>query len=1556
MRVALWIFGGKWPSHNFLGREGARKTRKMRGNERKAPDPGGSAGIRSDPGVKDSAKDLPSFSRSETTTGMGSSEKSTWQTVSGTGSKRQRRDAKEETTPKTPESKGTKIGKQELPKENPGTSTTNHPARPLGGNRQGAFGQHPAPKLKENIRNYTEAIKFPICMEEIEEASFDYILIHGFPMVMSKDVEAIETMIQEIATTRNLQLKQQSNFIDQKNDICLEEKGCFAVLVNIKPTRTRQYVIGVQIENPVYIAERARPLKPFLSGTFIKTRLATAIKNGVVQKLGVVRGLEGSLDEVCLRLTWLQIYGKHRINNEFTVVAAHFLQCNGPEERRRWMHISAGYILTPELEGDTLTTAYEELKMFQRTNVLAKAGPMPGVLELEGVFKYEIYRTLTEFYAARHAQRALLKCRRILQISGFEDKINPKEILEAAELDGLYDKTQVAVIFSNEDNRYYKGPTKRQEFYVAFNTEVPSKEPKAYGKLHDLSGGRVQINPIELTPGMQQLIAQISEVCQHEGMKASPWTRYFPETEDLEREPKTTPPKILHRTATANISYKTIVTGEQATARTREQQNRDTAANTTTKIEPTTSKSTSSMGFKIQDEWFSEDEKELDRRVEEHMARQRSTNTTQTKPESTKPQQPKAHTEDILTEIKKLAQQQAQMMEWAKDIQAKLDILVTYQQANGNSQNIDEEGATQSKTPPQQGRNRVRRDRKKETHPHNQHANANFKEDSPEQADSMQVEPEENQESTTPPRTNNATAINAHETPTPLETYQHREPICINTTNMAPPPHTTKSSEEPRNAEMDQDDSELIKYGEITRSTKKLRHGAGSSRTQGDTNTSPNETPNLLDQITGTRRRREDQLKPIDIACDDEAVVIRELENKTATLVFKNTKKDDEGNPIESTHYVTLTAQEIAQYTEEVNSLIARAPDEEKLFLQEIITTDEKVMGKKTKINLNNASAHCISKSILRIEGYTRLIGAFYEDTPEISQSADQAPHPLQPTLEMVESTEDNIDPELEEEETPEEETSIPTEFTTLTPNNRLTETKSLRQVQQTLRTLSQESIWGTASVNGNISHRLEYAAQTLISDEEVTCIAAGEYFPDCGDDEIDRQADTNPHCLHVTESDLRYKIDGEFIGCPGLGVINLGDNIRKGTKIGEFRDGEKIYYDEVQRRIKEGKGEYIILPTQAPHLHGPYFDFHKSVKEGTCKMSRVNAPGGLYDKATGKKATANCSIHSYKTKDGQYVIYLKATKTIRNGEELLYNYGKDYKMTLHGKTSFTLLTYEQHLYKEMYDLDLQLAVDFSRISIKHKGYTLRMTSLLNSILMHELLKDQVKTNKTEIKRLLTTVGEYTITREISSTPAKWNRGNGFCGIESLYTAHCQAKGDNSEICTNSMSPPEIHNFRKSQINNFCAGMLSELPQQYVDKPMYREDTERALHHLQLVMQIEDYIPMEYWLPTTIMPLLDPETPKAIWIRQTNKDGTTSNCEMVETITQAPHQTYIFNYQQILEILTINQHIRFGNAHYEWTSRQPGLNAVLDKLMDILTDAIYLQIREREAAFLTTDV
>ena len=482
-------------------------------------------------------------------------------------------------------------------------------------------------------------------------------------------------------------------------------------------------------------------------------------------------------------------------------------------------------------------------------------------------------------------------------------------------------------------------------------------------------------------------------------------------------------------------------------------------------------------------------------------------------------------------------------------------------------------------------------------------------------------------------------------------------------------------------------------------------------------------------------------------------------------------------------------------------------------------------------------------------------------------------------------------------------------------------------------------------------THRMNLDIQRQMYDDSIITKPGGWTVPES--DDVDHDEETNPNGLHVTESELRYKRkddeEGEYSGHPGLGVVNNYSPLSKGTILGYFNNPEHLTWAEASRRIASGIGEYIILPTQAKTETGPYLDFHKAVNSQSpkerCIMSRVNAPGGLINPSTRTRATANCSLHSHKTKDGEFIVYLKASRKIKRGEELLYNYGNSYKITLHEKESSTHINYGAHVYKELDELDLELIKRICNAKGIHNGYTLMIPSSCYPIFSHELRKAAVRKNKREIARLLKDSIQFYLMREVRGPKTIKNRGSGFCSYESLYTAHCSSKENQEEEIPDSSSTRAQ---RYARIGSFCEQMKQELETNFpIDvRPPEIQEIVRKLT-VAGASTGHASLPVEYWLSTTNLPVLDTSTPKAVWTGQMEGRQETSEYEIVETISNYPDNTYRFTYEQLSKVMNEYQHIRYRNSHFESTVRQSGLLYTLDRLVENLASSIYIIVKER---------
>jgi hypothetical protein len=159
----------------------------------------------------------------------------------------------------------------------------------------------------------------------------------------------------------------------------------------------------------------------------------------------------------------------------------------------------------------------------------------------------------------------------------------------------------------------------------------------------------------------------------------------------------------------------------------------------------------------------------------------------------------------------------------------------------------------------------------------------------------------------------------------------------------------------------------------------------------------------------------------------------------------------------------------------------------------------------------------------------------------------------------------------------------------------------------------------------------------------------------------------TNPPAMAPPDLRLRARCSVQVSPCrtldpaSNLYTLPVGDGlfaeqlIPCGDAIAEFT-GQVIAATLLPSREAEGHGGYAVALS-----HGWVLDCFESRRRGECLASAANSPARLWDNLRGKKAMANASLVVSKGTQGLRV-YLRATRRIRPGQEVLVSYQSGYR------------------------------------------------------------------------------------------------------------------------------------------------------------------------------------------------------------------------------------------------------------------------------------------------------
>lgn len=365
-----------------------------------------------------------------------------------------------------------------------------------------------------NIGSKVVEVKLPCRLTGCEQR-YQNIVIQGFPMKIRGEDELVGKLVEQFTLKMNITPT-------GKMEVILEEKGCFAVLIGIKELRTSAKSLSCRVE-----LEEIN-IKPLLVGTLIEAEVADVIYGKTHMILGVIRGMEGSGEEVNLKLHVLERFVKANVTKKAGIVIANFLQPygKGKTTKLKWLNMFSGYVLTPLLQGEELTRAYNALKIFARSarnDDHQSYGSFPRTISV-GAFKFEVYQNLSKLYAARFGQEELLTSKRLIRLQGVTSEASTEDIEKAITADGLYELRDLEAIFGNRTGINHK------EIFLSFRQEHPAKPVATDGELAKLAadGRSIQVQTVDCGPGTAMLREQKKKLVLEEG-GTSPWISQFRE-------------------------------------------------------------------------------------------------------------------------------------------------------------------------------------------------------------------------------------------------------------------------------------------------------------------------------------------------------------------------------------------------------------------------------------------------------------------------------------------------------------------------------------------------------------------------------------------------------------------------------------------------------------------------------------------------------------------------------------------------------------------------------------------------------------------------------------------------------------------------------------------------------------------------------------------------------------------------------------------------------------------------------------------------------------------
>ena len=140
---------------------------------------------------------------------------------------------------------------------------------------------------------------------------------------------------------------------------------------------------------------------------------------------------------------------------------------------------------------------------------------------------------------------------------------------------------------------------------------------------------------------------------------------------------------------------------------------------------------------------------------------------------------------------------------------------------------------------------------------------------------------------------------------------------------------------------------------------------------------------------------------------------------------------------------------------------------------------------------------------------------------------------------------------------------------------------------------------------------------------------------------------------LVVAPSKLLAKDSSGNYTTPINNGLFAGIHYKPKERIVDWKDGERISTNEYGIRVAAGEGGYALRINA-----GEVMDYY-SIRN-RCKASMANSNFNALNTVTGKAAKINAVMHAYRRND-KCTFYLTATTHIRLGEEIIWDYYKDY-------------------------------------------------------------------------------------------------------------------------------------------------------------------------------------------------------------------------------------------------------------------------------------------------------
>ena len=425
-------------------------------------------------------------------------------------------------------------------------------------------------------------------------------------------------------------------------------------------------------------------------------------------------------------------------------------------------------------------------------------------------------------------------------------------------------------------------------------------------------------------------------------------------------------------------------------------------------------------------------------------------------------------------------------------------------------------------------------------------------------------------------------------------------------------------------------------------------------------------------------------------------------------------------------------------------------------------------------------------------------------------------------------------------------------------------------------------------------------------------------------------EPEKNPYQLRVEPS--RYKArdpeSNTWSLAIGVGVINRGSRIiPANTRLLTFDGGEWISYTEGNKRITEGRGEYLMEGIG----RSGYYDMYQARLRGDL-ASAVNSPTHLRKEDQKIVARSNCKL-TFSPKTGYFG--LTTTQNIHPGKELFYRYGPRFKFNIKGK-----IIDQTDLIKNEITADTSERWNKMVKTIQDDPLVLRLVDedrVDNLPLLAELQQLDQHSTIDDVRDILKRLAKFSLKRRTMPHRVNIeNLGSGYCGWATLYQAHLIQSGctDNEQLCSG-VGTTGGKKLWLHQLGQYLEAQISQHTETTNDSfgwANIKEETMKVITHIKAGNLS---LPLQHYATGDIISAMEPSVKKSIW-RETIENG----CKWETLYETSLKQDYEFlSFEELIQaencINIVNTNHGSPGAHFLIAVSQPRshqLSALLRKL------------------------